>query len=64
VFGVCLKSVTNWIKLKKETGSLEIEAVPRSPRKLFKDDLIAYVKANPDASGKSWSISNVEKQLL
>jgi transposase len=49
VFGVSLKSVTNWIKLKKETGSLRIEAVPRSPHKLFKEELIGYVKANPDA---------------
>jgi transposase len=27
IFGVCLRSVTKWIKLKKETGSLSIEHV-------------------------------------
>jgi transposase len=34
---------------KKETGCLKVEAVPRSPHKLHDEELLAYVKANPDA---------------
>jgi transposase len=49
VFGVCLRSVTKWIKLGKETGSLSIDHVPRGPQKLYKEELTAYVKANPGA---------------
>jgi transposase len=48
-YGVSERAICNWIKLKKETGSLKIEAVPRSPHKLPDAELLAYVKEHPDA---------------
>ncbi|MDR0581054.1 MAG: transposase [Holosporaceae bacterium] len=48
-FGVSERSICNWIKLKRETGSLKAESVPRSPHKLRDEELLTYVKENPDA---------------
>ncbi|MDR0555419.1 MAG: IS630 transposase-related protein, partial [Holosporaceae bacterium] len=33
-YGVSERTVCKWIKLKKETGSLKVKHVPRSPHKL------------------------------
>lgn len=41
-------TVSRWIKLKKETGSLKVVAVPRSPHKLPLDELGKYVEEHPD----------------
>jgi transposase len=49
MYGVSDGTVYKWIKLKKETGSLKVEAVPRSPHKLFNEELLEYIKQNPDA---------------
>jgi transposase len=48
-YGVSERTICNWIRLRKETGSLKAESVPRSPHKLHDEDLLCYVKANPDA---------------
>ncbi|GHT97769.1 hypothetical protein FACS1894126_2430 [Alphaproteobacteria bacterium] len=48
IFGVCTRSVCRWIKLKQETGSLKAKFVPRSPHKLLNQELLEYIKANPD----------------
>jgi transposase len=48
-FGVSERTICNWVKLKRETGSLRVDVVPRSPHKLHKDELLAYVKLHPDA---------------
>jgi transposase len=48
-FGVSDRTVWNWVKLKRETGSLKVEAVPRSPHKLPNEELVSYVRAHPDA---------------
>jgi transposase len=48
-YGVSNRTICNWVKLKKETGRLKAEPVPRSPHKLHDEELLAYVKANPDA---------------
>ncbi|MDR0555516.1 MAG: transposase [Holosporaceae bacterium] len=37
------------MKLKRLTGSLKTEAVPRSPHKINDEALLKYVKSNPDA---------------
>jgi transposase len=48
-YGISERTICNWVRLKKESGSLKVEVVPRSPHKLHNDELLAYVKANPDA---------------
>jgi transposase len=48
-YEVSERTICSWIKLKKETGSLKVEAVPRSPHKLHDEDLLSYVKMNPDS---------------
>ena len=42
-------TVSRWIKLKATTGSLKVVPVPRSPHKLDREKLKAYVKEHPDA---------------
>ncbi len=49
-FKISPKTLFNWIKLRKETGGLEIKERPkvRSTRKLTKDGLLAYLNEHPD----------------
>ena len=49
VFGVSPKSVWTWNKMHKEGKRLVFEPVPRSPHRVNHEQLIAYVKAHPDA---------------
>jgi putative transposase len=49
IFEVSSRSIYRWIKLKKETGNLEVRPVPRSPHKLPNEELLEYVRCNPDA---------------
>jgi len=49
LFKICLRTVFNWSKLRKEKGSLAVKNTPRSPHKLFDKDLLDYVKLHPDA---------------
>ena len=48
-FAVSERTICSWVKLKRATGSLKAEAVPRSPHKLLDKELLSYVEANPDA---------------
>jgi transposase len=48
-YGVSERTICNWVKLKKERGSLKAEVVPRSPHKLYDEELLSYVKTNADA---------------
>jgi transposase len=48
LFGVSIRSICRWMKLKQETGNLNARHVPRSPHKLPNQELLEYVKANPD----------------
>jgi transposase len=48
-YGVSERTICNWVKLKKEKGSLRIEAVARSPHKIPDAELKEYVKEHPDA---------------
>jgi len=49
LFNVAIRTISNWVSLRKETGSLKAIPVPRSPHKLKDEDLLEYVKRNPDA---------------
>jgi transposase len=49
IYGVSERTICNWVKLKKERGSLKVESVSRSPHKLHNEELLAYVKEHPDA---------------
>jgi transposase len=48
-FGVSERAICDWIRLKREMGSLKIEAVPRSPHKIRDEALKKYVTEHPDA---------------
>ena len=47
--GVSVPSMTKWLKMQRETGSLEDKEPQRRPRKLQDEELKAYIAANPDA---------------
>ncbi len=47
-FSVTRQSVYNWIKKKKDTGTLKDKIQGRPWRKLNPEALIAYVESNPD----------------
>jgi len=49
-FGISLKTLFNWIKLRKSTGNLEMQSrsAIRSHRKLHEDDLKGYIEKHPD----------------
>jgi transposase len=49
LFNVAIRTISNWVSLRKETGSLKAIPVPRSPHKLFDKELLEYVKLHPDA---------------
>ena len=49
LFKVTMRTLFNWSKLRKETGNLSFKIVPRSPHKLKDEDLLEYIKKNPDA---------------
>jgi transposase len=49
LFKICLRTVFNWSRLRKDKGSLVVNNTPRSPHKLFDKDLLEYVKEHPDA---------------
>lgn len=48
VFGISTRTIYNWLKKKRETGSLEDKVPSRPWRKLDPDALVAFVKAYPD----------------
>ena len=50
VFKISRKTLYNWIKLREETGALQMKERPqvRSSRKLTKEALLAYLEKNPD----------------
>ena len=47
--GISVPSMTKWLKMLRETGSLEDKEPQRKPRKLQDEELKAYIAANPDA---------------
>ena len=47
-FSVTRQSIYNWIKKKKDTGTLKDKIQGRPWRKLDPEALIAYVESNPD----------------
>jgi len=49
-FKISLKTLFNWIKLRKETGGIEIKERPkvRSTRKLTREALVLYLETHPD----------------
>lgn len=51
IFKISLKTLCNWIKLRKETGSIQIKQRPtiRSHRKLTREVLLTCLEKNPDA---------------
>jgi len=49
VFGIARCTISDWKKLKKETGSLNPPPLNRKPRKLDHKKLVEYVTARPDA---------------
>ncbi len=48
VFSVTRQTIYNWIKKKKETGTLKDKIQGRPWRKLNPEALLAYVKSYPD----------------
>ena len=50
IFDISLKTLFNWIKLRKETGSLDIKERPtvRSHRRLTRENLVAYLDKHSD----------------
>lgn len=48
VFGITPRTLTNWIKLKKQ-GSLAPKPRRRKPSKIEDDKLKAYIQEHPDA---------------
>ena len=50
VFGISLKTLFNWIKLRERTGDVKCKVYPkvRSNRKLHKEELLAYLEKYPD----------------
>ena len=50
IFDISLKTLFNWIKLRKETGSLDIKERPkvRSHRKLTRETLVAHLEKHSD----------------
>jgi len=44
-----MKSISIWKKTDKEGKRLVFEFVPRSPRRINHEKLLAYVKEHPDA---------------
>jgi transposase len=48
VFGLGVNTITNWKKLRAETGSLSKRELKRSWRKIDPEKLLADVKARPD----------------
>jgi transposase len=49
IFKISPKTVWNWVKQRKNTGSLKPKKPERKARKLNKEDLLQYVKERPDA---------------
>lgn len=49
LFKVTTRTLSNWSRLRREKGSLEFKNTPRSPHKLRNEDLLDYVRNNPDA---------------
>lgn len=49
LFKICLRTLTNWRNLRKSKGSLAIENVPRSPHKIFDNEVLEYIKNHRDA---------------
>jgi transposase len=49
MFKINPKTVWNWVNQRKKTGSLKPKKPEREERKLKKEDLLQYVKDNPDA---------------
>ncbi len=47
-FSVTRQTVYNWIKKKKQTGSLQDQQPRRPWRKLNPDEVLAFVECNPD----------------
>jgi len=49
IFKIAVRTICNWKKLQKQTGSLENRPLNRKPRKLDYGKLIEYMKIHPDA---------------
>ena len=49
LFNISRKTVWNWVNQRKKTGNLKPKKPERKARKLNKEDLLQYVKNNPDA---------------
>ena len=48
-FFINVSSVYRWMKLLRETGSLEVKPTPRSPHRLYLEPLKKYVDEHPDS---------------
>jgi len=49
IFKVGMATITRWLALLSERGSLEKRPLERSPRKFESDKLNAYIEENPNA---------------
>ena len=51
IFGIALKTFSNWLRQRRETGTFLRRACERerSPYKLSKAELAEYIAAHPDA---------------
>jgi transposase len=49
IFNISAKTVCNWVKQRRETGSLKPEQPIRSAIKLKTEPLLQYIKDHPDA---------------
>jgi len=55
LFGISASTIFNWLKKKKETGSLQAKVPSRPWRKLDPDALVAYVTAHPNLMLKEYA---------
>jgi transposase len=49
VFNIGTRTVSRWIRLKKDTGKLDRKPLNRKPRKVNEEQLRAYMEEHPDA---------------
>jgi transposase len=49
LFMVTMRTLFNWSRLRQENGDLSFKNTPRSPHKLDNEELLEYIKKNPDA---------------
>jgi transposase len=69
MFGLGINTITEWKKLREETGSLENRPLERAHRKIDPEKLLADVKLYPDAFNRDRAVrfncteSGIEKAM-